>query len=90
MLQLDLNQLIRDKQPDNYHIHQVVTTSKLQSILQKYNHVLDNKLGHCTKMKAHIELKPNTSPKFFKPRPIPFAYLDRVKEEIAQKVAAGI
>jgi hypothetical protein len=90
LLQLDLNNLIRDDQPDNHHIHHVVNGSKLQTILQKYKHVLNSKSGHCTKMKAHIELKPNTSPKFFKPHPIPFAYLDRVKEEIAQKVAAGI
>jgi transposase InsO family protein len=89
-LHLDLNHLIRDAQPDNYHIHQVVFASKLQTILQKYNHVLNNKLGHCTKMKAHIELKPNATPKFFKPRPIPFAYIDGVKEEITRKVAAGI
>jgi hypothetical protein len=86
-LKLDLNKLIRIDQTD---IHHVVTTSKLQLILQKYNHVLNSKLGHCTKVKAHIELQPNTSPKFFKPRPILFAYLDQVKEEITRKVAAGI
>ena len=90
LLQLDLNNLIRDAQPVNPHIHQVVHPSKLQTILQQYNHVLNNKLGHCTKMKAHIELKPNTTPKFFKSRPIPFAYIDGVKEEITRKVAAGI
>jgi hypothetical protein len=89
-LQLDLNKLIRDDQPPNSHIHQVLHSSKLQLLLQKYNHVLNTKLGHCTKIKAHIELKPNTSPKFFKPRPIPFAYVDQVKEEINRKVAAGI
>ena len=43
------------------------------------NHVLNNKLGHCTKIQAHIELLPNTTPKFCKARPIPFAYMDGVK-----------
>ena len=81
LLQLDLNKLIRGVQSNNPHIHQVANSSTLQTIIQKYNHVLNNKLGHCTKIKAHIELKPNTTPKFFKPRPIPFAYVDRVKEE---------
>ncbi len=87
LLQVDLNKLIRVDQTD---IHHAVSASQIRTILQKYNHFLNNKLGHCTKMKAHIELKPNTSPKFFKPRPIPFAYVARVKEEITRKIAAGI
>lgn len=41
-------------------------------------------------MRAHIQLKDNATPKFFKPRPIPFAYLDSIKEEIQRNVAAGV
>ncbi|CAF3487193.1 unnamed protein product, partial [Rotaria socialis] len=47
-------------------------------------------LGHCTKVQAHIQLKSDAIPKFFKPRPIPFAYLTGVKEEIERNVNAGI
>ncbi|CAF3889578.1 unnamed protein product, partial [Rotaria sp. Silwood1] len=52
--------------------------------------VLNKELGHCTKVQAHIQLKPDAIPKFFKPRPIPFAYLEGVKEEIQRNVEAGI
>jgi transposase InsO family protein len=47
-------------------------------------------LGHCTKVQAHIQLIQNAIPKFFKPRPLPFAYLDSVKEEIQRNVERGI
>ncbi|CAF4000619.1 unnamed protein product [Rotaria magnacalcarata] len=43
-LRLDLNKLIHDdNQPDNYHLHQILPSSKLDVILQKYTHVLNNK-----------------------------------------------
>ncbi|CAF1605744.1 unnamed protein product [Adineta ricciae] len=87
-LQLDLNRLIHQPVPDA-HSH-IVRSPELDNILQKYRHVLNHELGHCTKMKAHIELTLNVSPKFYKPRPFPFAYLDRIKEEITRKVTAGI
>ena len=88
-LQLDLNALIRHRHPISHHIHRI-ESSKLQLLLKKYEHVMNKNLGHCTKMTAHITLKPNAIPKFFKPRQIPFAYVDRVKEEITRMVNAGI
>ena len=88
-LQLDLNNLVRDNQSNSHHIHRA-NSSKLQTLLQKYDHVLTNKLGHCTKMNAHIALKPDVIPKFFRPRPMPFAYIDKVKEEIRRMESTGI
>ncbi|CAF4629297.1 unnamed protein product, partial [Rotaria sp. Silwood2] len=52
--------------------------------------MLNNELGHCTKVQAHIQLKPDATPTFFKPRPIPFAYVTGVKEEIERNVTADI
>jgi len=52
--------------------------------------VFDNGLGYCNKVQAHIQLKPNAIPKFFKPRSIAFAYIEGVKEEIQRNVEAGI
>ena len=51
---------------------------------------MNKELGHCTKAQVHIQLKPDAIPKFFKPRSIPFAYLDGVKEELERNVQAGI
>jgi hypothetical protein len=58
--------------------------------LNKYKNVLNKQLGHCTKVQAHIQIQPDSTPKFFKPRPILFAYLDGVKDEIQRNVDAGI
>ncbi|CAF3357915.1 unnamed protein product [Rotaria sp. Silwood1] len=90
IMQLDLNQLIHAQNFVKYSIHKIYTFSKLQATLQKYKDVLHKELGHCTKVQAHIQLKPDAIPKFFKPRPIPFAYLQGIKEEIQRNVEAGI
>ncbi|CAF4799109.1 unnamed protein product [Rotaria sp. Silwood1] len=90
IMQLDLNQLIHAQHSVQHSIHKIYTSSKLQASLQKYKNVLNKELGHCTKVQAHIQLKPDAIPKFFKPRPIPFAYLEGVKEEIQRNVEAGI
>ena len=88
-LQLDLKKFIHDTSSTDV-IHSISHSTDLQLLLSKFSNVLTDKLGHCTKMKAHIELQPNSIPKFFKPRAIPFTYIDRVKAEIDRKVKAGI
>ncbi|CAF3680882.1 unnamed protein product [Rotaria sordida] len=90
IMQLDLNCIIYGQNSVQHSIHKIYTSSKLQTTLQKYKNVLNKELGHCTKVQAHIQLKSDAIPKFFKPRPIPFAYLDGVKEEIQRNVEAGI
>ncbi|CAF5012865.1 unnamed protein product, partial [Rotaria socialis] len=90
ILQLDLNSLIHTRIPIEHHINKVYDVSKLHLTLKNYENMLNKKLGHCTKVQAHIQLKPDAIPKFFKPRPIPFAYLTGVKEEIERNVNAGI
>jgi transposase InsO family protein len=86
IMQLDLNRIIHEQNS----IHKIYVHSNLQTTLQKFKNVLNNQLGHCTKVQAHIQLKPDATPKFFKPRPLPFAYVDGVKEEIQRNVAAGV
>ncbi len=56
----------------------------LQHLLEEYkSSVFDTgQLGHCTKFKAHIRMKPNAVPRFHKARPIAFARLPAVKAEI--------
>ena len=89
-LKLDLNRIIHGSNSDPCSIHRVLDDKKLSTILDKYKSVLSNELGHCTKVKAHIELQPDATPRFFKPRPLPFAYLSGVKEELDRQVNIGI
>jgi transposase InsO family protein len=89
-MQIDLNQLVYRQNPVQSSINKIYNHSNLQTTLNKYHNVMNKQLGHCTKVQAHIQLRPDATPKFFKPRPIPFAYLDGVKEEIQRNVDAGI
>ena len=90
IMQLDLNSIVHGRNSADHPINTVYQYPELHKMLQKYDNVLNKQLGHCTKVQAHIQLKSSATPKFFKPRSIPFAYLDRVKEEIQRLVEAGI
>ncbi|CAF4401609.1 unnamed protein product [Rotaria magnacalcarata] len=90
ILQLDVNSLLHIRISIEHHINKVYDVSKLHLTLKNDENMLNNKLGHCTKVQAHIQLKSDAIPKIFKPRPIPFAYLTGVKEEIERNVNAGI
>ena len=64
-------------------IKNLYNSSKRQTILHK-------ELGHCTKIQAHIQPKPNAIPKFFKLRPIPFVYISDAKEELERHVQSSV
>ena len=74
-LHLDLNSIIYGNNYIPHHVHQIQGHPDLQSFLYKYSNVLNNELGHSTKVQAHIELTPNATSRFFKPRSVPLAYL---------------
>uniref|UniRef100_A0A914X0H5 Regulatory protein zeste n=1 Tax=Plectus sambesii TaxID=2011161 RepID=A0A914X0H5_9BILA len=67
-LQSDIN-LVRDK-------------SSIDHLLREFPSVFESGLGHCTKAKAHLELKENVRPTFIRPRPLPFAVYDSTTAEI--------
>eukprot|EP00731_Ephydatia_muelleri_P015743 Em0009g167a len=56
-----------------------VREGALTSLLQKYELVFKEELGHCKNIKAHIVLQPNAEPKFCKPRPIPYSIKEAVR-----------
>ncbi|CAF1681646.1 unnamed protein product [Rotaria magnacalcarata] len=64
ILQLNLKSLIHTRIPIEHHINKVYDVSKLHLTLKNYENMLNNKLGHCTKVQAHIQLKPDAIPKF--------------------------
>lgn len=89
-LSIDLNALIHNANRIATQVRKVYSESKLREVLAKHKAVFSDDLGHCTKVKAHIQLMANAQPKFFKPRPVPFALVDAVKEEIQRNVEKGI
>ncbi|PIO75460.1 hypothetical protein TELCIR_02484 [Teladorsagia circumcincta] len=47
-------------------------------------------LGRCTKSKASLKLKPDATPVYRKARPVPYAVLPRLSQEIDSLVAAKV
>jgi len=39
---------------------------------------------------AHLKLKENATPQFFKPRPVPFALKEKIAEELKRLERVGI
>ncbi|XP_064461874.1 uncharacterized protein K02A2.6-like [Ornithodoros turicata] len=59
-------------------------------MVTKYPAVFRDGLGRCTKTKVHLELKPDSQPKFFKARPIPFSIRTAVERDLERQVANGV
>ena len=87
---IDLNRLLHEPKASAKQISIVYSKVRLDELLAKHKWVFNDELGHCTKVQAHIQLMAGAIPKFFKPRPLPFALVDAVKEEIERNVARGI
>ena len=62
----------------------------LSRIQQQFCCLLHTQLGHCTKVQAHIHLRTDAIPRFFKPRSIPFTYIEGVEAETQRNMAAGV
>uniref|UniRef100_A0A8R1EML3 RNA-directed DNA polymerase n=4 Tax=Caenorhabditis japonica TaxID=281687 RepID=A0A8R1EML3_CAEJA len=52
--------------------------------------VFESGLGRCSKAKASLQLKPNASPTFRKARPVPYAVLPMVTQELNRLVKQGV
>lgn len=59
-------------------------------LLERYADVWKDELGRFNKFKVSLHLKPTAKPKFFKPRPVPFALKDKVEAELERLVQLGI
>ncbi|XP_064462484.1 uncharacterized protein LOC135373169 [Ornithodoros turicata] len=58
--------------------------------LQSHKDLFRKELGRCQKIKVHLQLKADATPKFFKPRPIPFALRSQVEEDLDRQVRNGV
>ncbi|KRY56479.1 Uncharacterized protein T03_3767, partial [Trichinella britovi] len=59
-------------------------------VCTEFPEVFEDGLGHCTKVKAHVELKDGVVPVFRKPFPLAFAMHDAVEKELERYVDMGV
>ena len=62
----------------------------MQALLQQHSNLFKDELGTVTSYKATLHIKPEAMPKFFKPRPVPFAIKDAVGKELDRLEQQGI
>ena len=63
---------------------------KIAKLSSQFSDVFKPELGHCTKMKVQVHLKPGAKPVFFKHRDIPFSRRQAVKDELDRLVREGV
>ncbi|XP_064469193.1 uncharacterized protein K02A2.6-like [Ornithodoros turicata] len=64
--------------------------SSLTNTLETHRELFRKGLGRCQKVKVHAQLKDGASPKFFKPRPIPFALRSLVENDLERQCKNGV
>ena len=67
-----------------------VQKPQLHQLLDKYSEVFSEELGTMKGQKATIELASDAKPRYHKARTIPYAYRQKVEEELDRLVSVGI
>ncbi|XP_064464136.1 uncharacterized protein K02A2.6-like [Ornithodoros turicata] len=63
---------------------------KLESSPYRLRALFRPGLGRCTKLQVHLHVREGAQPKFFKPRPIPFATRQAVETDLQRQVKNGV
>lgn len=71
-------------------INQCKLSDKLDYFAQMYPRLFSDELGSCSVREVKLHLKPDTSPFYFKARPVPFALKSKLEVEIDRLLALGI
>ena len=71
-------------------LHQVQSSSKLQSILDRHPEVFRDELGLANDVTAKIHVDDQAQPRFYRPRTVPYALRGRVEKELERLETAGI
>lgn len=68
------------------------TKRALDNLLQKYSNLFDGKMGKFNVHKVHLDIKENCTQKaiFCKPRPVPYAFREKVDAELDKLENLGI
>ncbi|XP_029142978.1 uncharacterized protein K02A2.6-like, partial [Protobothrops mucrosquamatus] len=62
----------------------------MQLLRQKFATIFEDGLGHCTKFKASLSLKPGVKPVFKAKRPVPYAAIQSVNDELDRLQKSGV
>ena len=65
-------------------------SSGLDALLQKHELLFKEEVGTVQPQKATLHVKPDATPRFFKPRPVPFAIKDAIGHELDRLEKQGI
>ena len=71
-------------------IKSIHSNSSVFELISKYSHLFSTDLGTLKGVEAKIFVAPNAQPRFYKPRPVPYALKDRVEKELERLQADGI
>ena len=63
---------------------------QLHVLLDKYSEVFSEELGTMVGQKATIDITPEAKPRFHKARTVPYAYRQKVEDELTRLVSEGI
>ena len=66
------------------------TQTQLATLLKRHEEVFRDELGTMKSIKAELKLRENATPKFHRPRPVPFALKGAVEEELKRLEEKGI
>ena len=67
-----------------------VSKQGLERLLDKYSEIFQPGLGTMTHVKAHLTLQPDATPKFYRPRSVPFAIKEKVGKELDKLEEMGV
>ena len=67
-----------------------VNTKPLYTLMQQYQSLFAEGLGTVTPYKATLQVQPDAIPRFFKPRPVPFAIKEAIGQELDRLEQQGI
>ena len=68
-------------------IKSIHSNSSVSELISKYSHLFSTTLKE---VEAKIFVAPNAQPRFYKPRPVPYALKDKVEKELERLQADGI
>ena len=79
-----------DKNNGCHAIENITAKETVQSLLEEFKELFSPDLGVLKDVKVHLAKKKDAVPKFFKARPVPYALLQKVDEELTRLVEQGI
>lgn len=75
---------------DSTNINQLQTSKQLEEILCKHSTVFDGKLGCMQGMTVNLPVDSHATPKFFRPRSVPYVLKAKVESELNRLKNLGI